>query len=180
MDLGGPMSIAWEPAATSPPVDPLEQADAWGRQIATRVHRGATLWVWGDLVHQVTARDLVDGLIERGAIGKVRHLRLDAPLSAARTTAVRADDIVVVHAGTDAPRSALLALRRTDASIWAITTPDATWTTYADDTLQPEEGEVRRTTNRLILAYARTVRRLFPADPSLPPFAAAYPRQESA
>lgn len=174
------MSITWEPAAAAPTGDHLERADAWGQQIATRVHEGATLWVWGDVEHQVVARDLVDGLIERGAIGKVRHLRLDAPLSAARTTAVGSDDIVIVHAGPDAPRSALLALRRTGASIWAITTPDATWTTYADDALQPDEDEVRRTSNRLILAYARTVRRRYPADPSLPPFAAAYPRQVSA
>lgn len=177
---GDQMSITWEPATTAPAGDHLERADAWGQQIAPRVHEGATLWVWGGPAHQAIARDLVDGLVERGAIGKVRHLRLDAPLSAARTTAVRPDDIVVVYAGANAPRSALLALRRTGATIWAITTPDATWTTFADDALQPDEDEVRRTSNRLVLAYARAVRRLYRADPSLPPFAAAYPRQVSA
>ena len=174
------MSITWEPATAAPVGDHLERADAWGQQIASRVHDDATLWVWGDIEHQVIARDLVDRLIERGAIGRVRHLRLDAPLSAARTTAVRPNDVVIVCAGTDTPRSALLALRRTGATIWAIATPDANWTTYADDALQPDEDEVRRTTNRLILAYARTVRQQYPGDPALPPFAAAYPRQVSA
>jgi hypothetical protein len=179
IDLGGQMSITWEPTAASPSVDHLEHAVAWGQEIATRLHDGATLWVWGDPTHHDIARDLVDGLVERGAIGSVRHLPLDAPLSAARTTAVRPKDIVVVYAGADAPRSALLALRRTGATIWAITTPDADWTTYADDALATGEDEVRRTTNRLVLAYARAVRQQYPGA-ALPPFAAAYPRQVSA
>lgn len=174
------MTLIWEPDVAASSGGHLERADAWGSAIATRLQAEATLWVWGDPAHHEIACDLVDGLVERGAIGKVRHLRLDAPLSADRTRAVADHDLVMVYAGEDVPRSALLGLRRTGATILAVTPPNVDWATYADDVLETAQDEVRRTTNRMILAYARTVRRQQADAPSAPPFAAAYQRQVSA
>lgn len=157
--------------------DVLELADTWGQYLAKCLDDGGTLWVWGDLDHHDVAYDLVDGLIERGAIGRVRRLRLDAPLSAAQTSAVAKGDVVIVFAGTSTPRSALLVLRRSRAEVWAVTTADADWTTYVDAVLGASPDDVRRATSRIILAYARTVRAQHPDAPPVIPFAAAYPRE---
>lgn len=169
------MSITAADAARSTET-PLERADGWGQHLAEHLDR-ATLWVWGDRAHRDDAHDLVDGLIERGAIGSVRHLRLDAPLSASRTAPVRPSDVVLLYLGASTPRSALLALRRTRATIWAVASTDAASTDLADEVLIAEPDELRRLTARVVLAYARTTRRRHPDAPPPLPFAAAYPRQ---